>query len=410
VTDASRRVREIGRAAGFDLVRIAEAAELNVERARYMAWLRAGRHAEMAWITEERVAKASVPESALKGVRSVIAVGMTCWGGHRPPDRPNHGRVARYAWGRDYHAVMGDRLRDFSQALSDAFGGDHRWYVDTGPVMDRAWAQRSGLGWYGKNSNILTEQFGSYVLLGEVLTTLPLTPDRPLTASCGSCSLCETACPTGAIGPSYSIDSRRCISYLTIEHRGPIPRELRPLIGAWVFGCDVCQDVCPPTMQHFVPDSAAKRAWADGVRAEMAGKPTSAPIEGPGPMGALMEGEVRPQLDLLRLLALTHDEYLAMVRGTSIRRAKCWMLRRNAAIALGNVGTAEAIEPLVRALRTDDHPVVRGHAAWALAAIERRLGIPTREHLKSAAPGEQDATVREEIAAGLMHPSQEIRA
>lgn len=400
MTDAARRVRQIAREAGFDLVRLANAADLDTARERYLDWIRAGRQAEMGWITAERAARSASPAAVLEGALSVIALGMAYWGGHRPADAPNHGRVARYAWGHDYHAAMGNRLRDVAAMLGAEFGGEHRWYVDTGPVMDRAWAQRSGMGWYGKNSNILTERFGSYVLLGEILTTLPLPPDPPLPASCGTCALCETACPTGAIGPSYTVDSRRCISYLTIEHRGPIRRDLRPLMGAWVFGCDVCQDVCPPTMAHYLPTTDSRRSWARTTRAEMAGKPLVETPDGPGPSGPLTAGGTRPSLDLIQLLSLTHHDYLEMFRDASIRRAKVWMLRRNAAVALGNVGTAAAAGPLVAALG-DEHPVVRGHAAWALGRLAERLGIDVVGPLRAARDGEQDEEVRAEIDAVL---------
>jgi epoxyqueuosine reductase len=268
--------------------------------------------------------------------------------------------------------------------------------------MDKALAARSGLGWYGKNTNILTEEYGSYVLLGEIITTLEIPPDAPVHRDCGSCRLCVVACPTGALGPDYSIDSRRCISYLTIEHRGPIAVELRPLMGAWVFGCDICQDVCPPSNEPYLRSEEEKARWRAGLRAVVRDGTVAKPQHPAGEgTGTLVDSAGRQSVDLIQLLRLTHGEYLDLFRGTSIRRAKVWMLRRNAAIALGNTGGEEAIGPLEAAMRTDEHEVVRGHAAWALGRIACRTGQPVHAALERALESEADLQVRREIEAAL---------
>jgi len=401
---SARRVKQLGREAGFDLVRIASASDMHVERARYLAWIEDGRQAGMSWITAERAERATSPTTVFPEARAVISVGLGYWAGHRPRSSGTDGKIARYAWGLDYHAVMGNQLERFAAALHREFGDHHRWYVDTGPTMDKAFAARSGLGFYGKNTNVLSNELGSFVLLGEILTSLELPADEPLGKDCGSCRLCVRACPTGALGPEYTIDSRRCISYLTIEHRGPIPRELRGAMGRWVFGCDICQDVCPPTMEKYLHSAEERRAWAREVRSQLGTRPAQGSELGDlatdsSAVNPLFVQNVRPHVDLLWLLSLTHDEYLDAFRGTAIRRAKVWMLRRNAAVALGNVGDTACLPALITAMQADDHPVVRGHAAWALGQIGVRLHEPELDRqLQEALQREDEATVRDEIA------------
>jgi epoxyqueuosine reductase len=237
-------VKALAMAAGFDAVGIAHAEVLQPERERYLRWVEEGRQGEMRWITPEWVTKATDPSALLSPARSIVCVALSYAGPPVGPTPPGHGRVARYAWGRDYHAVLGERLRQLSDGLK-ALGGTARPFVDTAPTMDKALAVRAGLGWQGRNTNVLNQKLGSFVYLGGVITDLELESDEPVPDGCGSCRLCVRACPTGALKGDYTIDARLCISYLTIEHRGPIPRALRPLMGDWVFGCDICQDVCP---------------------------------------------------------------------------------------------------------------------------------------------------------------------
>ena len=217
-------------------------------RARLSEWLQRGYQGAMGWMAREPSRRAD-PKAVLAGCRSLISVGMNYYTDHRADERPRHGRIARYAWGKDYHNMLRTRLEqleDRIQALAPGTGT--RSYVDTGPVMEKAWAQQAGLGWIGKHSNLVSTRFGSWLVLGEVLSTLELEPDEPGTDLCGSCSLCIKACPTGAITEPYVVDARRCISYLTIELHRPadeIPNELAPKLGNRIFGCDDCLDVCP---------------------------------------------------------------------------------------------------------------------------------------------------------------------
>lgn len=398
------RVRELGRDAGFDLVRIARAQAMHLERARYLEWVEQGRQGEMRWITRDWVEKSADPRTVLPDARSVVSVAMAYPIQRRPNDATGRGRIARYAWGRDYHNDVGERLQRLTSSLRLAFGSEQRWYVDTGRQMDKALAVRSGLGWYGRNTNVLTERFGSFVVLGEVITTLDLRADRAIDRDCGRCRLCVAACPTGALQGDYTIDARTCISYLTIEHRGPIPIELRDAIGAWVFGCDICQDVCPPSMLPRLKSLQERRAWTREVRqaVESARSASLVPNLDATSSARYTGTGAREAVDLVWLLELSHAEYLEAFRGTAMRRAKVWMLRRNAAVALGNVGGADSARPIGRALINDEHPIVRGHAAWALARLHRRFSeIEVNTALREAMRTEGDAGVLWEIENAL---------
>jgi epoxyqueuosine reductase len=246
-----------------------------------------------------------------------------------------------------------------------------RYYVDTGPVIDRAAARRAGIGWYGKNTMIITRRgHGSWVFLGEILTDIPFPPDNPDDGDCGRCTLCLDACPTGAIIAPYTVDARRCISYLTIEHRGAIPREVRPLIGEHIFGCDICQVVCP----HNAKSPARSH-------------PEFAPRDGIG---------ARPAL--IPLLNITEEEFQQRFRGSAIMRAKRRGLRRNVAVALGNVRDPASVPALLEALADETDPLVRGHAAWALG----RIGTEeAREGLRRSLAREPDLDVQGEITLAL---------
>lgn len=211
-------------------------------------WLRRGYHGAMAWI-ERAPNRRADPGLVLPGCRSIISLGVNYFIDQRADERPENGRIARYAWGRDYHKLFDTRLKQLEQVIHRmAPDAETRSYCDTGPVMEKAWAERAGLGWIGKHSNLVSAEYGSWLLLGEVLTTLELEPDEPATDLCGSCSLCVQACPTGAITEPYVVDAARCISYLTIELRGDdsvISHELQAGMGNRIFGCDDCLDVCP---------------------------------------------------------------------------------------------------------------------------------------------------------------------
>src|SRR5512143_874984 len=240
MTDAVR-VKEAALAFGFSHAGIAR-GDVPLEESRALgAWLDRKYHATMGWMERTR-ARRGDPSLVLPGVKSVIAVSLNYY----TPDarRGGRGKISRYAWGDDYHDVLGERLERFQGWLREKYPGEKfLWYADTGPVMDKVWAQRAGIGWEGKHTNVITTDVGSWVFLGEVLTTLELEPDAPATDHCGTCTLCIEACPTGAIVEPYVVDSGLCISYLTIEHRGELPAGAS--LDGWIFGCDVCQDVCP---------------------------------------------------------------------------------------------------------------------------------------------------------------------
>lgn len=354
---------------GFDIVRVASAGLLVEDGARAQERVRQGHMDGMPWYTEERVQAASDPQTLLPGARSIIVVALSYLPDSDAPEQPLAGRVARYARWSDYHRGMKARLHDLADALS--IEADRpvrsRVFVDDGPLLERAVARRAGLGWFGKNTNILTATHGSWVFLGCLLTDLALEPDEPLLKNCGDCVRCIDACPTGAIVAPYVIDAPRCISYLTIECRGPIPRELRPLVGDWVFGCDLCQEVCP-------------------VNRDVQ-----------GPAGQELQRTGFSSLDLVPLLTMTPEEFAVRFRDTPIKRAKLVGLQRNACVALGNIGDRRAVPALGRAL-THDEPLVRGHAAWALGRIG---GTDAQRLLQEATEHEHDTDVREEIAAAM---------
>lgn len=343
------------------------------------SWLGRGDHAGMTWF-ERGIERRLHPASLLEGARSALVVALH----YHPlpavspePEGDLWPRVARYARGQDYHREMEEGLKRIERRLPDLLPGvGSRRYVDTGPVLERELAARAGLGAIGKHTNLLHPEHGSWFLLGELLLAVELPPDRPVAEPCGSCNRCLAACPTKALPEPFRLDARRCISYWTIEHRGIVPREVRPLLGDWVFGCDLCQEACP---------------WND--EAEPAGSPV---FELPAARG---------ELDLAALLELSPDGYLGAFRESPMKRARHEGLRRNAATAMGNRGDRRYLPALIRALE-DDSAVVRAHAAWALG----RIGDgDARSALRSAAARERDAEVSEEIRAALVALPPEAR-
>ena len=376
--DPKSVVKECALELGFDLVRVTSAQEFAWDREVTLERLKDGLMDGLPWFNEARVRRGADPESLLPGARSIICLGLNY---HQPSTQELEpgvpvGKVAQYARGKDYHRVMKRRMRQYVVELSGRLGINiaARWYVDDGPMLDRAAAQRSGLGWFGKNTNILTSSLGSWVFLGQVITDLELDPDPPLRKTCGSCVSCIDACPTGAIVAPYVIDNSRCISHLTIENRGPIPRELRPQMLDWVFGCDICQDVCPVNRKGVPTNEPAFRAKEPAFREHAHGS-----------------------LELVELLEMSEEEFRERFRGSPILRAKRTGLQRNACVALGNHQDPATVPALSRALR-QGASLVRGHAAWALG----RIGTAeARTALEYAGQLEPDAEVLEEIAAAL---------
>ena len=386
MTDLKATVIAQARACGFDLVGVTSADDFAADREAALERLRDGHMDGLPWYTESRVMRGTSPAELLPGARSIICLGLSYWlagdsDGPSPEsagtalDPSATGRVARYAWVRDYHRVMKRRMRDLVRALERELSSEvaARWYVDDGPMLDRAAANRAGIGWFGKNSNILNPQIGSWVFLGQIITDLDLKPDAPLKKSCGNCTRCIDDCPTGAIVAPYVVDNSRCISYLTIENRGAIPREMRPLVQDWIFGCDICQDVCPVNR-----------------RAREAGQPIP-----PAALG--WEPEGRGRIDLAQLLEMSEDEFRQRFAGTSIMRAKRVGMQRNACVALGNAADGSAVPALAKALAIAE-PLVRGHAAWALGRIG---GVEAIGVLVNATESETDTAVLEEISEAL---------
>jgi len=329
-------------ALGFHKVAIAASAPLERDRAALAAWLRGDRHATMAWMAREP-GKRSDPELMLPGCKSVVALAINYFAGAAEGDaKPGAARVARYARGRDYHKVLGRKLKELAAWLATESGAASRTFVDTGPVLERAWAERSGLGWIGKNANLLTRDLGSWILLGEVLTCAALDPDDgPHDDYCGTCTACLDACPTKAIESPGVVDSNACISYWTIEHRGAIPTARRETLGDWIFGCDVCQDVCPWNKSFATPATDDPFTLREDLTA----------------------------LDPEEILRLDEAAFRARFSGTSLMRARWDGMRRNACIVLGNRGDPAAL-PALRLAQCDADAMVREHAGWAIARIE----------------------------------------
>ena len=340
-------VRALANEAGFDVARVTDATPLDgaasVTRARLADGLLDG----MPWITEERIARATDPSALLDGARSFVVLAASYWDDvPRPPDDPAtpRGRVARYAWGRDYHDVLRDAANEVAAGLTRIAGRAvrTRTFVDSSPLAERAVAIRAGLGWAGKSTMVLAPGIGTYTLLATILTDLDIEPDAPLAKSCGACTRCIDACPTGALVAPGVLDARTCVSFHTIENRGAIPMHLRAAIGEWLFGCDDCQDSCP-----------VNRRPARGRLAD---------LRAPTPDDAWPP--------LLPILEMDDDAFRIRYRRTAIWRTKRRGLQRNACVVLGNRRDPIAVPALaVVALNAGADPVVRGHAAWALGRI-----------------------------------------
>ena len=376
--ELSERIRQKAREMGFGAVGIAPAHE-SAYGGAYERWIAEGMHGEMAYLArEDAVAKRKDSAVLVPDVKSAVVVAMEYYNADAEPAAPadpSRGVVARYARNLDYHDLMKERLialQDWIHAELTPVRG--RAYVDTGAVLERELAQRAGLGWFGRNTMLIQPGRGSYCFLGEVLLDVELAYDAPFEKDhCGTCSACLDACPTGALlgrdeAGAPRMDARRCISYLTIELRGPIPRDLRPLIGNRVYGCDICQEVCP--WNSFATPSSEEAFLArEG-------------LDGPS---------------LVEWMTMTQEEFSARFKGSPIKRAKRRGLLRNVAVALGNWGAPEAVPALVAAL-SDEEPLVRGHAAWALGRIPDEWSM---DALRARLAVEEDEWVISEIRSSL---------
>jgi len=335
-TELSRRIKAEALNLGFDLVGIARAEA--VDEADLLAeWLARGRHGSMRWMESWREKRID-PRLLVEGCRSVVSVGLLYYRPDRDAPHPPGTKVARYAWGEDYHRVLKDKLRALlarGRALDPAFDG--RAFTDSGPVMERWWAERSGLGWRGKNTLLLNKRLGSFLFLGELLVRAELEPDAAGVDHCGTCTRCIEACPTGAIVAPRELDARRCISYWTIEHRGDLSPEEEESVGEWLFGCDICQDVCP--WNRHAPETGEERFRA---------RPAAWP----------------PAID--DVLTMSGEEFGERFGDTAIERARRGGLARNAAIVARNTGTGS--EAALAAASADRDPAVAGAARRALAA------------------------------------------
>ncbi len=340
-------VKEVAHEAGFELCGIAR-AEPTLEAAFYPEWLRRGFHGKMGYLEGVRGEMRADPRTLLPSARSVICVGQVYNAPYRySTESVDHsaGWVARYAWGRDYHDTMKQRLRELVRRLEEHAEFESKICVDTSPLLERAYAHRAGLGWIAKNTCLINEQTGSWFLLGEVITSLELETDEPAPCRCGSCTRCINACPTDAFvevggdGPSHALDARRCISYWTIELKGEIPEENRDEIGRHVFGCDICQDVCPW-------NRPARAATTDAAEFQPANAEPS----------------------LAELASMTVEDFNQRFAGTPIQRSKYAGFLRNVAVAMGNSGDVRFVEAL-RKLESFDDELVSDHARWALQQL-----------------------------------------
>jgi epoxyqueuosine reductase len=337
----------------------------------YQDWIAEGYHADMGWMATKRaLRRRSDPKRILPECQSILVLGMPY---PFSAERGDGGKISSYAWNKDYHDVLNQKMKELVRFLEDQVGRpvSNRWYTDTGPILERELARRAGLGWFGKNTTLINPHQGSYFFLAELFLDIALEPDPPFeNQHCGTCTRCLDACPTGSLKAPYLLDANLCISYLTIERKGNIPKELRPKMDQWVFGCDICQQVCPWN-QRF----AGKEEIIDAFQ--------------PLPEST--------QIDLQEEITLSEKDFREKFRNSPVKRTKRSGYLRNVAVALGNQGLKKSLKPLTAALQDQD-AAVRGHAAWALGQIGGELA---QERLKEALGEEEDQGVRREIKSAL---------
>ena len=361
-------IRRQALALGFDDCRLARADQPWIAGQRLAEFVAEGRHGEMAWL-ETTLERRSHPQAMWAGARSAVMLGVN-YGPEQDPrdvlDHPDRGAISVYAQGSDYHDLIKKRLKQLATWMVQTFGAEVKVFVDTAPLLEKPLAEASGLGWQGKHTNLVSRQFGSWLFIGSVLTTLQLKPDPPGEDACGSCRACQDVCPTGAFPAPYQLDARRCISYLTIELSGPIPAEFRAALGNRVYGCDDCLAVCP--WNKF-----AERAREAKLQAREALK--------------------APRL--ADLAALDDAAFRALFTQSAVKRLGRDRFVRNVLYALGNSGEPGMVE-VARARLSDEAAVVRGAAVWALSQLLPPEAFAAERAL--ALPGEPDEAVRAEWA------------
>ena len=369
-TALSAQIKEAAQRLGFELVGISPMRPAPHEQS-FAQWLREGLAGNLDYMQRTESLRRD-PRELVPWAVSIISVGMNYYSGYSRPVESSESRgwISRYAWGDDYHNVMKGKLEALLESIGQFRDGNiqGKAFVDSGPVLERDFAGIAGLGWIGKNTHLISPKKGSWFFLGELFVDLPLAYDRPIRDRCGRCDLCLKACPTGAFVGPYVLDARRCISYLTIELKDWMPRSLRPLVGNHIFGCDICQEVCPYNVKAL-------------PTAEIAFQPRSG-LHAP---------------ELIAFLSLSEAEFRQRFRASPILRAKRRGFLRNVAVALGNLKALDAVPALIRSL-DDEESVVRGHVAWALGQIGAQTALdPLHRRLRA----ENDADVQEELRQAI---------
>jgi len=369
VSDLVAQIKNAARELGFEVTGVTAVRPLEQDDIAFQEWCNLGFAADMSYMTRRPELNAS-PQALVPYSRSLITLAIDYYDDTPSGEHGNRfGRVARYAWGRDYHDVVGPRLRTLVGMIEKIAGREirARCFVDAVPLLERAAAARAGLGFFGKNTNLLQPRKGSWFFLSEILLDLELpSDDQEVKISCGSCRRCIDACPTDAFPKPYVLDSGKCISYLTIENKGAIPFALREPMGDWIFGCDVCQDVCP--FNRFSTDTQ----WPE----------------------LTAEAGVGPRLDLVDVLSISTDaEFRERFRGTALVRPKRRGLLRNAAVVAANVEATTTVPLLIERIKTDVEPLIRGHCLWALGKLDISKARPVAERVTKIDP---DPMVREE--------------
>jgi epoxyqueuosine reductase len=341
MTSPEAQVKQWAAEAGFDDCRFAKAGTASHAQ-EFLDWIEHGKHGEMAWL-ERNPHRRCDPREVLPECRTVICLALNYFSGDKPfpENHPGDYRIARYAWNNDYHDLIEKKLRELDQKLQ-TLGGTQKFYVDTGPVLERDFASDAGLGWNGKSTMQIHRRLGTWFFLADILTTLDLTPDAPIRDHCGSCTRCMTACPTQAITAPRQLDARRCVSYLTIEHKGPIPHEFRRAIGNRIYGCDDCLQACP--WNRFASTSREASFHAR---------------------------ESVFSMQMRDFLSLTDESFRTLFAKSPIKRIKRPAFLRNVCVALGNTGSTDDL-PALRQAAQDQHPLVSEHALWAINEIESR--------------------------------------